>query len=87
MLRPVRERENLIFLNMYALIAEVELELLPNCLCSFLFEFSQAVERLYDQVPVLLDSFKFLSFIWSAIGRQLSISKWALGSQELQRSN
>ncbi|MBC1259846.1 arginine--tRNA ligase [Synechococcus sp. BSF8S] len=34
-------------------IAEVEEELLPNRLCSYLFELSQAFNRFYDQVPVL----------------------------------
>lgn len=34
-------------------IAEVEEELLPNRLCSYLFELSQMFNRFYDQVPVL----------------------------------
>jgi arginyl-tRNA synthetase len=34
-------------------IAEVETELLPNRLCSYLFELSQVFNRFYDQVPVL----------------------------------
>lgn len=34
-------------------IAEVEEELLPNRLCSYLFELSQVFNRFYDQVPVL----------------------------------
>jgi arginyl-tRNA synthetase len=34
-------------------IAEVEQELLPNRLCSYLFELSQVFNRFYDQVPVL----------------------------------
>ena len=33
--------------------AEVEEELLPNRLCSYLFELSQVFNRFYDQVPVL----------------------------------
>jgi arginyl-tRNA synthetase len=36
-----------------AVIAEVEEELLPNRLCSYLFELSQIFNRFYDQVPVL----------------------------------
>ncbi|MEB3235592.1 MAG: arginine--tRNA ligase [Cyanobacteriota bacterium] len=36
-----------------AVIAEVEDELLPNRLCSYLFELSQVFNRFYDQVPVL----------------------------------
>jgi arginyl-tRNA synthetase len=36
-----------------AVIAEVEEELLPNRLCGYLFELSQAFNRFYDQVPVL----------------------------------
>jgi len=36
-----------------AVITEVEQELLPNRLCSYLFELSQAFNRFYDQVPVL----------------------------------
>ena len=36
-----------------AVIAEVEQELLPNRLCSYLFELSQVFNRFYDQVPVL----------------------------------
>ena len=36
-----------------AVIAEVEEELLPNRLCSYLFELSQMFNRFYDQVPVL----------------------------------
>jgi arginyl-tRNA synthetase len=36
-----------------AVIAEVEADLLPNRLCSYLFELSQAFNRFYDQVPVL----------------------------------
>ncbi len=36
-----------------AVIAEVEEELLPNRLCSDLFELSQVFNRFYDQVPVL----------------------------------
>jgi len=34
-------------------IAEVEDELLPNRLCTYLFELSQVFNRFYDQVPVL----------------------------------
>jgi arginyl-tRNA synthetase len=34
-------------------IVEVEEELLPNRLCSWLFELSQVFNRFYDQVPVL----------------------------------
>ena len=34
-------------------IFEVEEELLPNRLCSDLFELSQVFNRFYDQVPVL----------------------------------
>ena len=36
-----------------AVILEVEQELLPNRLCSYLFELSQVFNRFYDQVPVL----------------------------------
>ena len=36
-----------------AVVAEVEEELLPNRLCSYLFELSQVFNRFYDQVPVL----------------------------------
>jgi arginyl-tRNA synthetase len=36
-----------------AVVAEVEAELLPNRLCSYLFELSQVFNRFYDQVPVL----------------------------------
>ena len=32
---------------------EVEEELLPNRLCTYLFELSQVFNRFYDQVPVL----------------------------------
>ena len=34
-------------------ILEVEKELLPNRLCTYLFELSQNFNRFYDQVPVL----------------------------------
>jgi arginyl-tRNA synthetase len=34
-------------------VVEVEKELLPNRLCSYLFELSQVFNRFYDQVPVL----------------------------------
>lgn len=34
-------------------IIEVEKELLPNRLCSYLFELSQTFNRFYDQIPVL----------------------------------
>jgi arginyl-tRNA synthetase len=34
-------------------LAEVEQELLPNRLCTYLFELSQVFNRFYDQVPVL----------------------------------
>ena len=40
-------------LRLDAVIAEVEAELLPNRLCSYLFELSQVFNRFYDQVPVL----------------------------------
>ena len=40
-------------LRLDAVIAEVEEELLPNRLCSYLFELSQVFNRFYDQVPVL----------------------------------
>jgi arginyl-tRNA synthetase len=40
-------------LKLDAVIAEVEKELLPNRLCSYLFELSQVFNRFYDQVPVL----------------------------------
>ena len=36
-----------------AVILEVEEELLPNRLCSYLFELSQVFNRFYDQLPVL----------------------------------
>jgi arginyl-tRNA synthetase len=36
-----------------AVIAEVEEELLPNRLCTYLFELSQVFNRFYDHVPVL----------------------------------
>ena len=36
-----------------AVILEVEQELLPNRLCSYLFELSQVFNRFYDKVPVL----------------------------------
>ena len=36
-----------------AVVAEVEDELLPNRLCTYLFELSQVFNRFYDQVPVL----------------------------------
>ncbi|MDC0256612.1 arginine--tRNA ligase [Synechococcus sp. AH-551-P10] len=44
-----------------AVIAEVEEELLPNRLCSYLFELSQVFNRFYDQVPVLKAEGKSLS--------------------------
>ena len=34
-------------------IADVEKELLPNRLCTYLFEVSQEFNRFYDQIPVL----------------------------------
>ena len=34
-------------------ILAVEEELLPNRLCSYLFELSQTFNRFYDQIPVL----------------------------------
>lgn len=34
-------------------VAEVESDLLPNRLCTYLFELSQVFNRFYDQVPVL----------------------------------
>jgi arginyl-tRNA synthetase len=40
-------------LKLDVVIAEVEEELLPNRLCSYLFELSQVFNRFYDQVPVL----------------------------------
>ncbi|MCP9839132.1 arginine--tRNA ligase [Synechococcus sp. J7-Johnson] len=40
-------------LQLDTVIAEVDEELLPNRLCSYLFELSQAFNRFYDQVPVL----------------------------------
>ncbi len=40
-------------LQLDAVIAEVEEELLPNRLCTYLFELSQTFNRFYDQVPVL----------------------------------
>ncbi|MGB5135916.1 MAG: arginine--tRNA ligase [Prochlorococcaceae cyanobacterium] len=40
-------------LRLDAVIAEVEEDLLPNRLCSYLFELSQVFNRFYDQVPVL----------------------------------
>ncbi len=40
-------------LKLDAVIAEVEEELLPNRLCTYLFELSQVFNRFYDQVPVL----------------------------------
>jgi arginyl-tRNA synthetase len=36
-----------------AVILEVEEDLLPNRLCTYLFELSQSFNRFYDQVPVL----------------------------------
>ncbi len=41
-------------LQIDAVIAEVEEELLPNRLCSDPFELSQVFNRFYDQVPVLM---------------------------------
>ena len=40
-------------LKLDGVIVEVETELLPNRLCSYLFELSQVFNRFYDQVPVL----------------------------------
>jgi arginyl-tRNA synthetase len=40
-------------LKLDTVIAEVEQELLPNRLCTYLFELSQVFNRFYDQVPVL----------------------------------
>jgi arginyl-tRNA synthetase len=40
-------------LKLDGVVAEVESELLPNRLCSYLFELSQVFNRFYDQVPVL----------------------------------
>ncbi|MEB3177406.1 MAG: arginine--tRNA ligase [Synechococcus sp.] len=40
-------------LQLDAVLAEVEADLLPNRLCSYLFELSQVFNRFYDQVPVL----------------------------------
>ena len=40
-------------LKLDTVIAEVEQELLPNRLCSYLFELSQVFNRFYDKVPVL----------------------------------
>jgi len=40
-------------LKLDTVLAEVEEELLPNRLCSYLFELSQVFNRFYDQVPVL----------------------------------
>ena len=40
-------------LDFDAVIAAVEDELLPNRLCTYLFELSQVFNRFYDQVPVL----------------------------------
>ena len=40
-------------LRLDTVVVEVEQELLPNRLCSYLFELSQAFNRFYDQVPVL----------------------------------
>lgn len=40
-------------LQLDTVIAEVAEELLPNRLCSYLFELSQVFNRFYDQVPVL----------------------------------
>ena len=39
----------------------MEEELLPNRLCSYLFELSQVFNRFYDQVPVLKAESKSLS--------------------------
>ena len=44
-----------------AVIAEVEQELLPNRLCSYLFELCQVFNRFYDQVPVLRSESEALS--------------------------
>ena len=40
-------------LQLDAVLHEVESDLLPNRLCSYLFELSQVFNRFYDQVPVL----------------------------------
>ena len=40
-------------LQLDAVISEVESDLLPNRLCTYLFELSQSFNRFYDQVPVL----------------------------------
>jgi arginyl-tRNA synthetase len=40
-------------LRFESVIAEVEAELLPNRLCSYLYELCQVFNRFYDQVPVL----------------------------------
>ena len=40
-------------LQLDAVLQEVESDLLPNRLCSYLFELSQVFNRFYDQVPVL----------------------------------
>ena len=42
-----------LLLQLDAVISEVESDLLPNRLCTYLFELSQSFNRFYDQVPVL----------------------------------
>ena len=42
-----------VLLKFDEIIIEVEEELLPNRLCSYLFELSQVFNRFYDQIPVL----------------------------------
>ncbi len=40
-------------LQLDCVITEVEIELLPNRLCGYLFELSQIFNRFYDQIPIL----------------------------------
>tara|TARA_Y100001968_G_scaffold297456_1_gene306460 strand:- start:52846 stop:54654 length:1809 start_codon:yes stop_codon:yes gene_type:complete len=49
-------------LKFETVILEVEAELLPNRLCSYLFELSQVFNRFYDQIPVLKADEPFQSY-------------------------
>ena len=69
-------------------ILEVERELLPNRLCSYLFELSQIFNRFYDQIPILKADEPFKSYrlaLCSLTADTLKLGLSLLGIPTLER--
>ena len=75
-------------LNFDGVVVEVTEELLPNRLCTYLFELSQVFNRFYDQLPILKASEPVRTYrlaLCSATADTLKLGLDLLGIDSLER--